>query len=80
MNSQIFLQREVLLCLNYPENIFIETSERVLYSLSLRERVGVRDSQNEAIDGVSLLLASSLREEQKAKSIFISLFYRLLFH
>jgi hypothetical protein len=35
----------------------IEGSEKVFYSLSLRERVGVRDSQNQAIAGVSLLLA-----------------------
>jgi len=34
----------------------IEASEKVLYSLSLRERVGERDSQNQAIASLSLLL------------------------
>jgi hypothetical protein len=51
----------------------------VFYSLSLRERVGVRDSQNQAIAGVSLLLASSLREEEQGKSIFFRLFQSLLY-
>jgi hypothetical protein len=51
----------------------------VSYSLSLRERVGVRDSQNQAIAGVSLLLASSLREEEQGKSRFFRLFQRLLY-
>jgi hypothetical protein len=34
-------------------------------SLSLRERVGVRDSGCPVIAGESLLLASSLREEEQ---------------
>jgi hypothetical protein len=50
----------------------------VFYSLSLRERVGVRDSQNQAIAGVSLLLASSLREEEQGKSRFFRLFQKFL--
>jgi hypothetical protein len=56
----------------------IEASEKVLYSLSLRERVGVRDSRILAIAGVSLLLASSLREEEQGRSRFFRLFQGLL--
>jgi hypothetical protein len=53
---------------NQPYNS-IEASEKVLYSLSLRERVGVRDSRILAIAGVSLLLTSSLREEEQKACI-----------
>jgi hypothetical protein len=52
----------------------IEASEKALCSLSLRERVGVRDSRSRAIAGVSLLLASSLREEEQAQSRFAGFF------
>jgi hypothetical protein len=50
----------------------------VFYSLSHRERVGVRDSQNQAIASVSLLLAFSLREEEQGKSRFFRLFQKFL--
>jgi hypothetical protein len=40
----------------------------LIYPLSLRERVGVRDSGCPNIAGVSLLLASSLREEEQDKN------------
>jgi hypothetical protein len=57
---------------------YIEASEKVLYPLSLRERAGVRDSRILAIDGVSLLLTSSQREEEQGRIRFFRLFQRLL--
>jgi hypothetical protein len=41
---------------------------------SFFDLVGVRDSQNQAIAGVSLLLTSSLREEEQGRSRFLRLF------
>jgi hypothetical protein len=46
----------------------MEVTEKVSCPLSLRERVGVRDSRCPVIAGVSLLLASSLREEEQEQS------------
>jgi hypothetical protein len=45
-----------------------------IYSLSLRERVGVRDLGCSVIAGASLLLTSSLREEGQDKKDFLCAF------
>jgi hypothetical protein len=46
----------------------------LINSLSLRERVGVRDSGCPVIAGESLLLASSLREEEQGKKFLHRIF------
>jgi hypothetical protein len=48
----------------------VEGFAKGLYSLSIRERVGVRDSRCSVMAGESLLLASSLREEEQDKIVF----------
>jgi hypothetical protein len=49
---------------------YSEATEKVSFPLSLRERVGVRDSRCPVIAGASLLLTSSLREEEQKQSGF----------
>jgi len=52
----------------------VKIQRKWIYSLSLRERVGVRDSGCTVIAGVSLLLTSSLREEGQDKKDFLCAF------
>jgi hypothetical protein len=52
---------------------------KFLYPLSLRERVGVRDSRCPVHAGESLLLASSLREEGQGKIDFFRSFLKKFF-
>jgi len=63
---------------NTIKSLLYERFVKVLFPLSLRERVGVRDSKCPVIADVSLLLTSSLREEEQGKIDFSALSQRFL--